>query len=142
MVTAKKKRKVLLLSSSRNDWHVLQRRSQSMPNPKYTKCFTASVPTEANNYLYIYTLRGLGVGYEYTFMFSSSHLSSSRNHILSSPSLPVVTHIIWVAQRALLPPPHYGTCLRFYREKKSAPFFCLVDSRRIVPTRAAWRSQQ
>ena len=32
---------------------------------------------------------------------------------------------------AVLPPPHYGTCLRSYREKKSA-FSSLVDSRRIV----------
>ena len=40
-----------------------------------------------------------------------------------------------------LPPPHYGTCLLFHREKKSA-FSSLVDSLRIVPTPAARRSQK
>ena len=40
-----------------------------------------------------------------------------------------------------LPPPHYGTCLNFYREKNSA-LSSLVDSRRIVPTHAARRFQQ
>ena len=39
------------------------------------------------------------------------------------------------------PPPHYGTCLPFYREKDSA-FSSLVDARRIVRTHAARRSHQ
>ena len=36
---------------------------------------------------------------------------------------------------------HFGTCLHFYREKKTA-FSSLVDSRRIVPTHATRCSQQ
>ena len=50
----KKKKTVPWLSSSRSDWHVLQRRCQPTPTPIYIKCSTASVPTEANYYMYIY----------------------------------------------------------------------------------------
>ena len=39
------------------------------------------------------------------------------------------------SQQALLPPPHYGSCLHFYREKTST-LASLVDSRRIAPTHA------
>ena len=37
--------------------------------------------------------------------------------------------------------PHHGTCIQFYRDSNSA-FSSLVDSRRIVPTHAARRSQR
>ena len=43
------------LSSSRSDWHVLQHRCQPTPTPAYMKYFTASVPTEANHYIYIFS---------------------------------------------------------------------------------------
>ena len=46
-----------------------------------------------------------------------------------------------VTSRALLPPPHYGTCLPFYRENNSV-FPSLVDSGRIIPTHGARRSKQ
>ena len=36
------------MSSSRGDWHVLQRRCQPTPAPIYISLFTASVPTVAN----------------------------------------------------------------------------------------------
>ena len=42
---------------------------------------------------------------------------------------------------AVLPAPHYGTCLHFYRENTSVSSF-LVDSLWIAPTHAARRSQQ
>ena len=54
MVTAKnktKKKTVPWLSSSRSDWHVLQRRCQPTPTPICIKRFTASVPTEANYFI-------------------------------------------------------------------------------------------
>ena len=45
-------------------------------------------------------------------------------------------------KQALLPPPHYGTCLHFCREKSTA-LSSLVDSRRIVLTHATMkRSRQ
>ena len=53
-----KKTMVPCLSSSRSDWHILHRRCQPALTPTHIKCFTASVPIEANNY--IYTLRGGG----------------------------------------------------------------------------------
>ena len=40
------------------------------------------------------------------------------------------------------PPPHYGTRLHSFIARKSRHFFCLVDSRRLVRTHAARRSQQ
>ena len=43
--------------------------------------------------------------------------------------------------QALLSPPHYGTRLHFYHEKKTA-FCSLVDSRRIALTHALKRSRQ
>ena len=62
LVTAKKKKKkkVPWLSSSRSDWHVFsvvanQRQPQYIHN-----CFTAaSVPTEANYYMYIFNGGGV-----------------------------------------------------------------------------------
>ena len=51
-----------------------------------------------------------------------------------------------VTSQALLPPPHYGTCLpvHFYRENNSAFIFIpsSARSRRIVPTHVARRSRQ
>ena len=56
--------------------------------------------------------------------------------ISPSPSLFIhVTRRSGVTKRALLPPPHYGTRLRFYREKTSA-LSSLVDSHRIASTHA------
>ena len=57
---------------------------------------------------------------------------------LLSPSLAVASQIRDHISGP--PPPHYGTCLLFYREKTSA-FSSLVDSGRHVPTRAARGSQ-
>ena len=52
----KKKKAVpwLSFSSSRSDWHVLQRRCQPTPTPIYITCLTASVPTEANYYIHFF----------------------------------------------------------------------------------------
>ena len=49
------KQKIPWLSISRSDWHVLQRRCQPTPTPIYIWCFSASVPTEANYYIYTYS---------------------------------------------------------------------------------------
>ena len=60
---------------------------------------------------------------------------------LLSRSLPVVTQTRGNEAGHLLPPPHYGTCHHFYRDNNSA-FSSPVNSRRIVPSYAATRSQQ
>ena len=52
---------------------------------------------------------------------------------LLSPSLPVVAQMWGPHSGASSPPPRYGACLRFCREKRSA-VSSLVDSRRIVPS--------
>ncbi|CAM9775421.1 unnamed protein product, partial [Laminaria digitata] len=66
-------------------------------------------------------------------------------YLLSSPvfslhpsrnSDPINRLRVRVTKQALLPPPHYGTRLLFYREKSSALSSSLVDSRRIVLTHA------
>ena len=66
--------------------------------------------------------------YIYSLFFFLHHIYFPRTTL--SPSLPVVTqsrsHIAGPP-----PSPHYGTCLCFYREKKSA-FSSLIDWRRIV----------
>ena len=76
----------------------------------------------------------------FCFLFLSSSLLSSSHFLSASPSLDV-TQIPGVTKHALLPPPHYGTRLRFYREETPA-ISSHVDSHRIAPTHAARRSQQ
>ena len=74
----------------------------------------------------------------YVFLFFPSYLLSSHY----SRSLPVVTQIRGHIA-ALLPYPHHGTRLHHVIFAGILQhFFSLVDSRRIVPTRAARRSQQ
>ena len=62
----RQKKNVPWFSSSRSDWHVLQRRCQpaNPPTPIYIQCFTVSVPTEANYDMHIYfpSWRGRGGG--------------------------------------------------------------------------------
>ena len=58
------KKTVRWLSSSCSDWHVLQRRCQLTPTSTCIQClcFTASVPTEANYYIYQVYIKGGGGG--------------------------------------------------------------------------------
>ena len=74
-----KKKKTPLLSSSRSDWHVFQRRCQPTPTSIYIKCYTASVPTEANHlYIYIYFKGDL---YIYVFFKGGGH---TRDYIAAT----------------------------------------------------------
>ena len=58
----KKNGTLAVYRSSRSDWHVLQRRCQPTPTPIYIKRFTASVPTEANYYMYFIGGQRLSLG--------------------------------------------------------------------------------
>ena len=88
----------------------------------------------------------LGVGgvlvrsHIYMFFFSIPFLVLVL--LFSLPPTVVVTQIyLKVTKQALLPLPHYGTRLHFYREK-SAALSSLVDSRRNVLTHAINHSRQ
>ena len=64
----------------------------------------------------------------FIFFFHSIYYPRTTLALLPSSTLDPGSHI-----GPFLPPPHYGTCLHFYREKNSA-FSSLVDSRRIAGT--------
>ena len=84
MVTAKNiNQTILWLSSSHSDWHALQRRLQPTPTTVQINRFTASVPTEPNQYIYIYT-------YIYTYV---------PTYILNEDTQPVI-RAIGVSHRA------------------------------------------
>ena len=66
-----KKTTVPWFSSSRTDWHILQRSCQPTPTPIHILYFTASVPTEANCYICI---KGAGGDVICTLSQSFNHL--------------------------------------------------------------------
>ena len=85
---------------------------------------------------FFYTANSLMCWHAYHCFFPRAHRGPRiilALLMLLSPSLPEVTQT--------RVPPHYGTRFQFYRENNSA-LSSLVDSRRIVPTRAARRFQQ